>query len=123
MGRRDLPVRAEALGDINMKTLKTLVIAVSAGLVFASAVSAKPTRKAKTDDLSDLLIQGENRLRVSAPRVDVAWAADIYKDVPSLITDEALVGSLKTPTVDQPPVTFPSRLISEKTASPWLDTI
>ncbi len=80
-------------------------------------------KEMKGDDISDLLITGENRLRVSAPPVDVAWAPEIYRDVAPAMRDEALIASLKTPTVSDPPLTFPKKSASTKTASPWLRSV
>ncbi len=103
-----------------MNHWKLTAIATSILSASASVWAAKPI---KTDDISNMLIQGENRLRVSAPTIEVAWAPEVYRDYAMLIHDDALIGSLKTPTVAQPPVIFPIKSVSGKTAAPWLQAI
>lgn len=101
-----------------MKIRTFITCAIS--LFSVAAGYAKPI---KTDDLSNLLIEGKNRLHVDAPEIQVAWAPDVYRGFSELLVDPALVGSLATPAINTPEVTFPSQMRSTKTARPWLRAI
>lgn len=80
-------------------------------------------REMKGDDISDMLITGENRLRVSAPKVDTAWSPDPWRDTASDLREPALLAALESPAVAEPPLTFPKKTMSAKTASPWLRSV
>jgi hypothetical protein len=93
---------------------------LAAGLARAATTTGKPL---KGDDISDMLITGENRLRVSAPAVETSWSPDVYRDISPALREETLIASLKSPAVSEPPLTFPSKTSSAKTASPWLHSV
>jgi len=92
--------------------------------VLLAAVTAIPSlAEKKKDDISNMIIQGENRLRVE-PRVPpVEWAPPPYRDVNGAIEDYALLGELTPPTIQDPPVVLPVKSVSGKTATPWLERI
>jgi hypothetical protein len=77
----------------------------------------------KKEDLSNMIIQGENRLRVE-PRVPpVEWDPAPYQDVKGTLQDTTLLDNLTPPTISEPPVVLPEKTDSQKTASPWLERI
>lgn len=102
-----------------MKTSKTLII-LSLFIIGLSPLEAK---KMKGDDISNLLIEGENRLRVRPTMPDLQWDPTPYRDISEILRDRALVGALKPPALSNPPVPLPKRSRSQKAASPWLDRI
>ena len=104
---------------MNRQALIIALTLAAAGL----AGTAGAAKKMEGDDISNLLITGENRLRVSAPPVEVAWAPEVYRDVAPALRDEALIASLKSPAVTEPPLSFEKKTSSTKTASPWLHAI
>jgi len=99
----------------------TILIALAAlGLCGLAGAGAK---ELKGDDISDMLITGENRLRVPAPAMDAAWNPDPYRDMSVALREEPLIASLKSPAVSDPPLTFQKKTSSTKTASPWLRSV
>lgn len=77
----------------------------------------------KKEDLSNMIIQGENRLRVE-PRVPaIGWDPAPYQDVKGALQDTSILSNLTPPTISEPPVVLPEKTSSEKTASPWLERI
>lgn len=87
------------------------------------AVAAPAAAAKKPEDLSSMIIQGENRLRAE-PRVPaVVWDPAVYRDVQGITQDYSMLGELKPPAIQEPPVILPERLDTDKTASPWLERI
>ena len=99
-------------------TKKILLLTMLVPLTAAAA-----PRKMKGDDISNLLIEGQNRLRVTNEVPELEWEPDVYKDAPEFFKDNAVVASLKPPALQQPPVTFERRSDSAKPASPWYDNV
>jgi hypothetical protein len=97
------------------------------GLLFFSLVllpfSPAQAAKKKTEDLSNMIIQGENRLRAEPHVPPVKWTPDVYRDVQGVLQDVSLLGELKPPAIQDPPVILPSKLDTAKTASPWLERV
>jgi len=88
-----------------------------------SAAGAAQAKKLKGEDISNMIIEGENRLQVHAPPSEYNWPVDVYKDVPATLRDPSILGALKSPSISQPPITIPKMSLSEKTASPWYNEI
>jgi len=92
-------------------------------LLLAASPSLAAQKKMKGDNLSNIIIQGENRLKVS-PRVpDVAWSVSPYREVTALLADPGILAEMKPPAVANPPLVLPEKTLSGKTASPWLSDI
>jgi hypothetical protein len=80
-------------------------------------------KKMYGEDISNMIIQGENRLKVRPQIPEAPISADIYKDMTTFLKDNSVLGSLKPPAVEHPPVVLPQKSLSNKTATPWLDQI
>jgi hypothetical protein len=92
-------------------------------LILCVAAAAGHARKMTGDNLSNIIIQGENRLKVS-PRVPpVEWSADAYRDIHHVFEYNALLAGLKPPSIGRPPLILPEKSATGKTASPWLTRI
>jgi hypothetical protein len=99
---------------------KWVILSWAGFLVPGMALAAK---KKMGEDLSNMIIQGENRLRVE-PRVPVVdWSPAPYQDVQGIIQDVSLLSDLTPPTIQEPPVVLPDKSDSNKTASPWLERV
>jgi hypothetical protein len=90
--------------------------------VIAVATSAA-AREMKGDDLSNIIIKGENRLRASARAPEMEWVADVYKEVPGLLENIGVLSDHTPPSIGKPPVVLPTQSVSRKTANPWLSAI
>ena len=101
-----------------MRLFKATLFALAA---VSSALPASADKK--KDDISNMIIQGENRLRVEPQVPPVEWAPTPYRDVNGAIQDYSLLGELTPPTIQDPPVVLPALSRSEKTANPWLERI
>ena len=91
-----------------------------ASLPAAGLLQAK---KKGAEDLSNMIIQGENRLRVEPKVPAVDWDPMIYRDVQGVLQDYALIGELTPPSIEEPPVVLPEKSATAKAASPWLERI
>ncbi|OVE78068.1 hypothetical protein BVX98_01450 [bacterium F11] len=80
-------------------------------------------RKMDGDDLSNLIIEGENRLKVHGDIPPLNWTPNIYKDLPNIFQNSDIVSDLKAPALSKPALSLPRGSRSTKTASPWLDRI
>lgn len=101
-----------------IKTFGTVTIAVS---LVATLAYAK--KKAVGEDISNMIIEGENRLQIHGTVPEMAWDVDAYKDVPETLRDYSTLSQLKSPSISQPPLTLPVRTTTQKAASPWLHDI
>lgn len=101
---------------------KTTSIILAAIIAFGAASPAAAAKK-KSDDLSNMIIQGENRLRAEPHVPPVKWDPSPYRDVSGVLQDFSMLGDLKPPAIQEPPVILPQRLDTDKTASPWLERI
>ncbi len=75
------------------------------------------------DDISNMIIEGENRLKARAQIPEKDLDVNVYTGIPDLLRDNSLLNELKPPAVNKPPVTLPVKSLSSKTASPWLNGI
>jgi hypothetical protein len=105
-----------------MNFKKTLV-AMAAGLIVLPPLSAADARKMTGSDLSQLIIQGENRLNYGARAQQVAWEPSVYREMQDMWKDYSQLAQFQPPAIEKPPVKYPARLNSWKTASPWLERI
>src|SRR4051812_23818016 len=96
------------------KYIAAALILTNVGLLFAAP------KKMKSDDLSNMLIEGENRLRVKEKAPDDGFAPDKYKDISAMVTDESLLLAFRPPAINEPPIAYPQKLNSHKTATAWL---
>ncbi len=90
---------------------------LTTGLIPAQA------RKMMGDNLSDMIIQGENRLSVHPGVDEVRWSVNVYRDIPDLVRENSWISQFQPPSIQTPPVALPERSRSVKTASPWLERI
>lgn len=104
-----------------MNTLKKIFL--TAGILSLIAGASEAKKKGTGEDISNMIIEGENRLKVHGTVPETAWEVDAYKDVPEALRDYVLLGELKSPSISQPPLTLPSKSVTQKGASPWLDDI
>jgi hypothetical protein len=104
-----------------MNVIKKCFLSVTLVSLVAGLSDAK--KKGTGEDISNMIIEGENRLRVHGSVPEIAWEVDAYKDVPEALRDYVLLGELKSPSISQPPLTLPSKSVTQKAASPWLDDI
>lgn len=79
--------------------------------------------KMKGDDLSNMIIEGENRLVVHAVLPEMEWKPDPFKDVAVFVKDYSAAGMLNPPAVADPPLMLPLKSATEKTATPWFNRI
>ena len=100
------------------RKILTAVLAL-AFLAPAMNLEAAKAKKMKGDDLSDLIIEGENRLKVKGEVPPLQWDPDFYQEFDKELKDERLVSALKAPAIKSPPVTYPVTLRTRMTASPW----
>ncbi|MCH6547342.1 MAG: hypothetical protein IH798_02745, partial [Gemmatimonadetes bacterium] len=77
----------------------------------------------KGDDLSNMIIEGESRLKVHSILPRVQWNPEVFKDTGALLQDMSAVSNLKPVQMDEPPLVLPQSSRSQKTASPWLQNI
>lgn len=89
-------------------------------LMGTTAVHAK---KLKGDDISNMIIEGENRLMVHQPLLVFDWSPQLYKGVPELLVDGTVLGGLKPPSIKDPMIPYPARIESKKGASAHLNSI
>lgn len=92
-------------------------------IFLAAAVSAAQARKMKGDDISNLIIEGENRLKVEGVMPPLNWDPELYRDFQARLADEQLIGSLRPPSLAEPPLMFASLARTGAGASPWLRQI
>jgi hypothetical protein len=104
-----------------MKSIKKIGTAIASVALIATWAHAK--KRAPGEDISNMIIEGENRLQVHGNIPELAWNVDAYKDVPETLRDYAILGELKSPSISQPPLTLPAKSTSQKAASPWLHDI
>lgn len=92
---------------------------VAAGLMSSQAHAGKMTG----NDLSDMIIQGENRLTAQPSLDPVVWKVDLYREAADAL--RALPDDLMSPApaLEKPPMELPPRLNSAVTASPWMNRI
>lgn len=103
-----------------MRIFKTVV---NLSLIVLAAVATVDAKKLKGDDLSNMIIEGENRLNMR-PRVpDVDWDPNVHKESLDMLKDNTVLGDLKPPSIAKPVVILPEKSVSEKTASPWMETL
>lgn len=102
-----------------MRCLKQTALVM---LIFVQAAVAAP-QKMKSDDLSNMIIQGENRLRVREGAPEPHFTPDLYKDMATVINDESLLLGFQPAAVSEPPIVYASKVAGRKTASAWLDSI
>jgi len=76
--------------------------------------------KMKGDDISNIIIKGDNRLTAHSEIPSQDWSPDIYKEVPTHLRNNSLLGELKPPALKEPPLTLADKSMTKKTASPWL---
>jgi hypothetical protein len=95
---------------------------IPAALVIA-ALPALAAKKKMGEDLSGMIIQGENRLRVEPKSPLVDWTPAATRDVQGQFQDYSLLGDLTPPAIQDPPVVLPEKSVSRKTSSPWLERI
>jgi hypothetical protein len=94
--------------------------------VLIAALAAAPLLAAKKkmgEGLSDMIIQGQNRLRVEPKAPVVDWSPAATRDVQGALQDYSILGELTPPTIQDPPVVLPPLSVSAKGASPWLERI
>lgn len=104
-----------------MKDMKKILMALTLVAVTAGISEAK--KKGTGEDISNMIIEGENRLQVHGKVPELSWEVDAYKDVPEALRDYVLLGELKSPSISQPPLTLPGKSMTPKAASPWLHDI
>ena len=93
-------------------------------ILSAAALSVQAhAAKMKGDDLSNMIIEGENRLTVHPTLPEMEWKADPLRDVPGTLKDYSIAGMLNPPEMQSPPVILTQRSVSEKTAAPWFNRI
>lgn len=95
---------------------------VSGVVALLLGVSAQ-AGKIKGDDLSNMIIEGENRLKISPRAPLLEWSVDPAREVPSQLDPGPLLSGLKPPVVERPPLVFPTKTVSPLAASPWLRNI
>lgn len=101
---------------------KTLILASLAGSIVFNSGSVQ-AKKLKGDDISNMIIEGENRLMVHQPLLVFDWSPNLYKGVPELLVDGRILGELKPPSIKDPTIPFPASIQSKKGASAWLNSI
>ena len=104
-----------------MEIIKKSVMAMTLLCLAAGIGEAK--KKSTGEDISNMIIEGENRLQVHGQIPELSWNVDAYRDVPEALRDYVLLGELKSPSINQPPLTLPSKSTLQKTATPWLHDI
>jgi hypothetical protein len=102
-----------------MKTLKMTGLLILAANAAAFAVP----KKMKSDDLSNMIIEGENRLRVSEKAPAPSWSPDKYKEMAAVTTDETMFLAFRPPAIAEPMIVYPQKSALPKTASPWIEGI
>lgn len=105
---------------MGMKNRQRWVPLFAVASLMVSGSFAKPV---KTDDLSNIIIKGDNRLKVRGKIPEADWSPNIYKDIGGYLKEEVLIASLKAPAIKNPPVNLPEKSLSSKAASPWIDSI
>ncbi len=103
-----------------MKKTTQTILFLAASL---AALSPAQARKSMGDNLSDMIIQGENRLQAHPKIDDVAWTVNVYRDIPDVVRDNSWMSQFQPPAISQPPVVFPKQSASDKTSSPWMTRI
>ena len=105
---------------IHMKTLKlVLMLAVIVGAGWRILLA----KKLASNDLSNMIIEGENRLEVHATLPPVDWKPDLYKDVNTELYDNYILKGITPPQLTPVNTNPADKLATNKTATPWLDHI
>ena len=99
-----------------MKNIKTIFILI---LAFACLATYVQAAKMMGDDLSNMIIEGENRLKVHPTGPTLNWQVDPYQNMTQLFDDKSIMGQLQPKSIQEPPVKLPRRRVSNKTARPW----
>src|SRR5687768_12249733 len=121
MGRCHLSLRVKEM-RVRFDMKKTISKLMSLMLI-ALMAEISHAKKMKTEDLSNMVIQGENRLTVRATVPDLEWEPEVYRDLKDISVDASLINSMKPPSLENPPVQLPDMMKSSKTASPWINRI
>src|ERR1043166_8330717 len=66
------------------------------------APSAQAKKKTVGEDISNMIIQGQDRLTVHGTVPEMSWEVEAYKDVHAAVRDYVLLGELKSPSISQP---------------------
>jgi hypothetical protein len=104
---------------IMKKTKIFIVSALGVGLLGSQSIA----KNMASPDLSNMIIQGENRLQVHPVMTKLDWKPEVYKDVTGLLQNNVVLKDIKPPTFDRPPLLLIEKVQSNKTASPWLTNI
>lgn len=104
------------IGALSLWTLAAMATVAMIGSLHAA-------KKMSGDDISNMIIEGESRLKVNPQVPAFDWKVDTTKNVAELLRDNSIMGDLKPPALKTPPLNFPNKLATDKAASPWLTQI
>lgn len=103
-----------------MKSLRIIFIWVLGILATLNLIGALHAKKISSDDISNMIIEGESRLKVKPQVPELAWNVNAYDNVGELMKDNNVISGFRAPAVNHPPMSLPEKSFSDKTASPWL---
>src|SRR5690349_5956503 len=83
-------------------------------LVLTVTVSAVHAKKMPGDDLSNMIIQGENRLQVHAVLPPVEWSPAVENEIEAQLGDNKLLLAMVPPALENPPLLLPDQMMSKK---------
>src|SRR5262245_21795594 len=123
MGRGHVPLCAEEMrrGHLNHRALMPIAAFF---FLTGGGMARSEQGEVKADDLSNMIIKGENRLQVKPEPPAADMKPNLYRDLENHFKNYAALSDLKPPSLVQPPISFlATESHSQKTAKPWLDEI
>lgn len=102
------------------KLVRVLFILALGLLATLNVIHNLHAKKIASDDLSNMIIEGESRLKVKPQIPELAWNVNPYENVGDLMKENNVITEFKAPAVNHPPLSLPEKSLSDKTASPWL---
>ncbi len=103
-----------------MKTIRIIFIWVLGILATLNLINNLHAKKISSDDISNMIIEGESRLKVKPQVPELAWNVNVYDNVGELMKDNSAISGFRAPAVNHPPMSLPEKSFSDKAASPWL---
>ncbi|OGR84310.1 MAG: hypothetical protein A2901_03115 [Elusimicrobia bacterium RIFCSPLOWO2_01_FULL_54_10] len=94
-------------------------------LILATALAAQRgfAKTASGENISNMVIEGENRLRVHPIVPPTPWSPNPFRETLDILKEHSVASAFNAPALARPPVVFPAKTMSGKPASPWLNRI
>lgn len=102
---------------------KTRAFTLSLTIATLAIGSAWSEKKYKGDDLSNMVVEGENRLKLKSGMPPLEWKVDPYAKLGDEFAFLRVYEELSPPQISKPPLVMPATYDSKRVATPWLTRI